>query len=371
MAVAAVLAQTAVVHYNYLGNGTALFRHGMEFPPPPALLAQHRLFIFPPGYGYDGQFYHFMAHDPFARGDTARSMDDARLRYRRVLVPMAAWALALGRPRLVDAAYDLVLAAAVFLGAWAFGAMARSRERSAAWGAGFALVPATVISLDRMTPDVALAALTAALALAVETERRGLALLTVLLAPLVRETGWFLLIGYGASLALRRDWQRAGLVALAGLPALTWYAYVHLSLPAHPYPLLAVPLSGVWSAAVHPADAGAQARLAPLMRATGLLALAGMVAAWGFAIALFRRDPRGALPLVALLFALVGVFVQRADHWYAAHDYARVYSPLFAILAWGALTRRTAWPLLPLACVWPRLALEMRGEALGIVRGIL
>jgi hypothetical protein len=107
------------------------------------------------------------------------------------------------------------------------------------------------------------------------------------------------------------------------------------------------------------------------MRAAGLLALAGMLAAFAWAAALFRRDPRGALSIVALLFALVGVFVQRPDHWHAAHDYARVYSPLFAVLALDALTRGTAWPLLPVARGWPRLALEMRGEALGIVRGIL
>jgi hypothetical protein len=326
--------------------------------------------IFPPGYGYDGQFYHSMAHDPFVRGDSWRYMDDARLRYRRILVPLSAWLLALGQDRFVDAAYDVVLAAAVFLGAWAFAVLARLRERSAAWGAGFLLIPASVISLDRMTPDVALASLTAALVVAVETERRGLALLVVLLAPLVRETGWLLLLGYGASLALQRDGRRAGLVALAGLPALGWYAYVHQTLPAQPYPLLALPLSGMWSAAVHPPDVAAHERLAP-MRAAGLLALAGMVAAFAWGAALVRREPRGALPLVAALFALTGILVQRPDHWHSAHDYARVYSPLLVILAVHSLARGTAWPLMPLAFVWPRLALEMRGEVLGVVRGIL
>jgi hypothetical protein len=41
------------------------------------------------------------------------------------------------------------------------------------------------------------------------------------------------------------------------------------------------------------------------------------------------------------------------------------------MLAVHSLTRGTAWPLMPLAFVWPRLALEMRGEVLGVVRGIL
>jgi len=372
VALAAILAQTAVVRYDYQGNATALFRHGLEFPPPPAVLAQHpQLVVFPPGYGYDGQFYHSMAHDPFARGDAWRHMDDARLRYRRILVPMAAWILAAGQGRFIDAAYDVVLAAAVLLGAWAFGALARNRERTAAWGAAFALVPGTVISLDRMTPDVALISLTAALALAVEHQRRGLAFVVVALAPLVRETGWLLWLGYGLSLALRRDWRGAALVGLVACPALAWYAYVHQSLPAQPYPLLAVPFSGIWSAAVHPQDAASQAALAPLMRVAGLLALAGILLAFGWAIVLYRRDPRGALPIAALLFALMGALVQRPDHWLAAHDYGRVYSPLLVVLAVAALTRGTPWPLVPAALVWPRLALEMRGEVLGVLRGLV
>ena len=327
--------------------------------------------IFPRGYGYDGQFYHAMAHDPLVRGDSWRFMDDARLRYRRILVPLSAWLLALGRDRFVDAAYDGVLAAAVFLGAWAFGGLARLRDRSAAWGAGFLLIPATVISLDRMTPDVALASLTAALPLAVQTERRGLAFVVSMLAPLVRETGWLVLLGYGASLVLQRRWRHAGVVTLAALPAAAWYVYVHRSFPSHPYPLLAVPLAGLWSAAMHPQDAASQAALAPLMRLFGLLALAGMLLAFAWAAVLWRRDPHGALPITGLLFALVGIFVQRPDHWLAAHDYGRVYSPLFVVLALYALTRGTAWPLLPLGLVWARLALEMRGEVLGVVRGIL
>jgi hypothetical protein len=142
-------------------------------------------------------------------------------------------------------------------------------------------------------------------------------------------------------------------------------------LPAQPYPLAAVPLAGIWSAAVHPpADAAPQAAAAPLMRACGLLALLGMVAAFAWGAALIRRDPRGTIPIVALLFSLTGVLVQRPDHWHSAHDYGRVYSPLLVILALHGLMRGTAWPLLPMGLVWPRLALEMRGEVLGVARGI-
>jgi hypothetical protein len=107
------------------------------------------------------------------------------------------------------------------------------------------------------------------------------------------------------------------------------------------------------------------------MRTSALLALAGIIAAFAWSAVLVRREPRAALSLVAVLFALLGILVQRPDHWYAAHDYGRVYSPLLAILALEAVARGSAWPLLSTALVWPRLALEMRGEVLGVVRAIL
>lgn len=49
------------------------------------------------GFGYDGQFYFFIAQDPFFRNPaTAASLDNS-LRLRRGLYPILAWALSLGR----------------------------------------------------------------------------------------------------------------------------------------------------------------------------------------------------------------------------------------------------------------------------------
>ena len=83
------------------------------------------------------------------------------LRYRRILVPALAWALALGRDSAIHAAYLAVILGFVFLGVYWLARAIESRGRHPAWGLMFVIMPASLVSMDRMTVDVALAALTA------------------------------------------------------------------------------------------------------------------------------------------------------------------------------------------------------------------
>src|SRR5437016_3992862 len=95
--------QALTVHYSYGGNWTALFCTGSGLPTPPALNSEH-IYLFP-GPGYDGQFFHYMAHDPLLRRHISASIDNPKLRCRRLLVPGLAYLLALGQDRYIDAAY--------------------------------------------------------------------------------------------------------------------------------------------------------------------------------------------------------------------------------------------------------------------------
>lgn len=49
--------------------------------------------------GYDGQFYFYIAQDPFLRNQLIGPALDNSLRYRRILYPLLAWALSLGQRR--------------------------------------------------------------------------------------------------------------------------------------------------------------------------------------------------------------------------------------------------------------------------------
>src|ERR1700687_3781501 len=97
--------QALTVHYNYGGNSTGLFCAGSRFAAPPAALNFEHIYQFQNSYGYDGQMYHYMAHDPFLTREFKSSIDAPRFRYRRILLPFAAWLFAGSRDQFVDAAY--------------------------------------------------------------------------------------------------------------------------------------------------------------------------------------------------------------------------------------------------------------------------
>lgn len=112
----------------------------------PQLAARERTAVYPFSLGYDSQFYHWIAHDPWLDRGLAPFVDTPQLRWRRILVPVTAWAAALGRDQWIDAAllgqqYVWAYLGGFWLGPW------------------FLLVPAVLTSMDRLTVDLAFAAL--------------------------------------------------------------------------------------------------------------------------------------------------------------------------------------------------------------------
>jgi len=149
----ALLWQCLMVTFHYGGNRSPLFCTGADARVPPAL--EVGAYRFETG-GDDGQFYRYVAHDPFLSRGYDRFQDDARMRYRRILLPLAAWLLAAGQGPLVDAGCFAAVLLAVALGAWFLSRCAVFHGRHPAWGLAFVAMPATLISLDRMTVDIAL-----------------------------------------------------------------------------------------------------------------------------------------------------------------------------------------------------------------------
>src|ERR1044071_2273539 len=91
--------QALVVHYVYAGERTSLYCTGQRFAQPPL---GERIWTFPNSYGYDGQWYHYIAHDPWFERGFAGFLDAPRIRYRRILLPGLANLLAGGRDRYID-----------------------------------------------------------------------------------------------------------------------------------------------------------------------------------------------------------------------------------------------------------------------------
>ena len=121
--IAALTWQALVVHYLYGGNWTGLYYAGEHFPQRPPLA--ERIWTFPNSDGYDGQWYHYIAHDPWFQRGYVRFLDAPRLRYHRILIPGLANALAGGRDRYVDRMYTGLILLSVFLGSLWLGWYAR------------------------------------------------------------------------------------------------------------------------------------------------------------------------------------------------------------------------------------------------------
>ena len=358
----ALAAQWTLVHFAYGGNWSALFYAGALYPAPPPELEAENLHRFPGTHGYDGQIYHAIAHDPLMARGPSPYVDAPRLRYRRVLVPLLAWLAAGGRAGGVDVAYRAVVLVFVFLGTCWSARLVERLGASPAWGAAFVLLPASVVSLERMTVDVALAALVAGWAL---TAARGSRWQWLALgaAPLVRETGVVLIAAAIVAALVERRPRHAALGAASALPALAWFAYVHARTPPFDYANSFVPLGGIVIAL--------RALRPTLLQALDALALAGIVLAFALAARWIRASPRGAAACAAALFAALGVITQRPDNWAHAYDYGRVYTPLLLLLALeGAARRDWRWAL-PWALVAPRVLAQLKGPATAAVRGAL
>jgi hypothetical protein len=366
-AVAATLAalgwQALTVEFNFRGDWSALFYTGERCRIPPALESE-KVYRFRDSAGYDGQFYHFIAHDPLARRGFAGFVDNPRMRWRRILVPGLANLLAFGDDDLVDSLYAAVLLASVFAGTWWTSRWAVASGFSPWIGFGFLLVPATLISLDRGTVDIALAALAAGFA-----AQRGWGLYVVLAAaPLARETGLLLIAAYVLAELLARNWRTGAAGAATVVPCLGWSMWVatHTApdLTSH---LSAVPLGGIIYRLAHPVSYELVSAWVRKAAALDYLAFLGILLCFPL-VWKFRGSDR--VWLAAALFCAALLFVGHPQVWAEAYAFGRIASPLLISVAMAGLARRSWWGLAPLAMVLPRVLWQLGPQWNGILRAL-
>jgi hypothetical protein len=362
--------QLLTVHYNYGGNLTALFCSGSKVPTPPSLAGEH-IYVFPNSGGYDGQSYHYVAHDPLCRSDIGRAVPDPLIRYRRILLPGMAYLAAMGRQRWIDVSYVACNLGFLFLGAWWL-ALLLARMRIHPWFAAFyVLAPASVISLDRLVVDLALTSLCLGFAVYASSGPKWKLYAVLVAAALCRETGCLLTVAYVVHLLVLRRFRPSLLFTTAVLPAVAWNAYVSLWIPGGPAFELRyfVPLWGLIRTLLHPTLYPFGPLTNAAIRAFDGLEMAGVA----LAIALAFRDLRKALfePLrtACLLWGVFGLTLSEFV-WTDCYATARIMSPLLLFLFLDSFTGKEKWGRLPLAMVAPRVWLEITPQILGVLRGL-
>jgi len=371
LSVLAVLAwQALAVHYNYAGNWTGLYCIGDRFPQPPDLA--ERLWLFRDTYGYDGQWYHLIAHDPWQKRGFDRFIDNPRVRYHRILLPGLAWLLAAGQDRNVDAAYRALVWLSIFLGSFWIARYAGLHGLTPWLGLAFLLVPAVLVTIDRLTVDSVLACLCVGFILFLETAPGWPLYVVLLAAPLVRDTGLVLLAGYVGTLVLERRFGRAALFSTAALPAIVWVGLVSTRTAPTQLTLTSLwPLAGYAQRILHPYPYPLAAPIAFAANLLDYASLAGIGLAIVWAVILVPGKKAGAVTIPILAFAAVAAFLNLHEIWDDAYAFGRVLTPLLLLLALVAIPKRRWAMALPLLLVTPRILMQFAPQALHVVKAML
>ena len=165
--------------------------------------------------GYDGQYFHRLARDPFTQEarEFGTRLDRPAYRHQRIGYPLLVWAVTGGRADLVPAA--LIAVNLVALGGLAYGAarLAIEAGRPAQWGLVAAGWPGLIVALSYDLSEVLAASLLMATILAIRRGRWPAATALLLAAGATRETALILAVAIVAAAVLRcapfRRWSRA------------------------------------------------------------------------------------------------------------------------------------------------------------------
>jgi hypothetical protein len=349
------------VHWNYGGNVTGLFFTGAQTRLPAELESEPTRRVSDP-IGYDAQFYHLSLHDPLLRRGFSAYADNTRLRWRRIAVPGAAAAIHATTGLDLHWTYVVILLAFVFSGTFWLAAYSESLGHSPLLGVGFLAIPAALVSIDRMTVDLPLAALTVGFVL--YSSRPSWPLYAILCAaPLVRETGMLLIAGWFVWNVIHRQSKAAGLSVACALPAFGWWLYVRGKSPDDATEWLArYPLSGVLDRLLAGESTPTTTAWLKIAWATEHLAFAGICLAIAVGVVLIRRKQFGPVEISAILFVAFASLLGRADIWNSAYATGRTMSPLLVLLGLIGLRDRRVLFLLPIALILPRIALQFEAQ---------
>jgi hypothetical protein len=371
-AVAIFLAwESLVVHFQYGGNWTVLFCTGGNLAQPPSLAGEN-IYLFPGSFGYDGQFYHYVAHDPLFRQRITRYIDAPRLRYRRILLPGLAYLAAAGQAKAIDPALIGVTLLFLFAGVYWLSRYAVLCERHAAWGLLFLTVPAVLVSLDRLTVDLALTALCVCFVLYLKEQRPRELYCILVAAALARETGILLTVAYCVSLLFERRIRRALLFASCAAPALAWYAFVQSHTRAYGTGdwFTRWPLAGAVARMIHPVNYP----FIPPVKWSAIVLDDCAVAGTLLAFFLSFRWTRSGYPIPAivagLLMTLTGLNLG-TPFWADAFSFGRIFSPLLVLLALQTAAARSWLPMLPITLIAPRIAMQLAYHLVKVAQALL
>lgn len=288
--------------------------------------------VCPRSAGYDGQFFYYIAVNPFGDLDEYRHFDNPAWRYQRIGYPLLAWLFSFGNRSAVPYALLLINLLSILVSTYLIALLLKEQKLDPRYAALYAVSGALLYPLLRDLAEITSAAFLIGGFLFYARRRFVISGLLFGYAMLCREVVFALVP------VLILDWlvlgrQKKAWVAplLASVMMLGWHLYVAIHLDAGRYPFeSALALPGVALAR--------QLKQVLLVRGdvflseqmvlitTVLIALTSM----GMAVKDFVRS-RNALSICLFGFSLLPL-VLGAPQWAEPWAYARMLGPSLAIL---------------------------------------
>ncbi len=315
------------------------------------------------------------AHDPLLTHGSEKYIDAPQLRQRRILVPALAWLLAFGRQQWIDTAYFAVMLGFLGLGVYWLGRYASDLGRSIWWGLLYLALPSTIISIDRMTIDLAFVTLFLGFAYYLRSGSFVKLWIIAALACLTRETGLCIVAGYAFYLLWRKEYIKHLLFLTSALPLVIWAAFVTRHTPrggqsSYPFHF---PFSAIIEAITHPQSYPLRPAMQTAFTVFDLASLAAFLAALVLVCRIAWRDRAlGSItiPFVALVL-LVGSLSGMAPEFDEVYAYGRAFGVILLVVALDGMARESRFSLSLFAIVSLRAMVLIGAQAIGIVRGVL
>lgn len=205
--------------------------------------------------GYDGQFTYQIARDPI---NGWKKVDVPAYRYQRILYPIVARVLAVGRDDLIAWTLMAINVISLIAGTWLTGEILAHYGASRWYALAYGLNAGTLMSVRLDLTEPLAYGLAQAGVLLVLKDRSRWAALVLALAALTKETTLLFAMGVGVVYLLQRDWRKLvefGLIVLTPfvlwqMVLLSWFGRFGVGsggINADPFQI--VPLQGLWSAA--------------------------------------------------------------------------------------------------------------------------
>ncbi|MGE5648026.1 MAG: hypothetical protein ACM336_19795 [Acidobacteriota bacterium] len=359
-------------NFLYGGNWTGLYCNGAETAFPQDIVREG-LFQGPSKGGYDGQFYHLIAHDPLLQTDYSRYMFLPRIRYQRILIPGLAWLAAFGHPRLIDPMFVAVMVGFLALGVWWCARLCGEIGRNPYFGLLFLLLPGALITLDRFNVDIPLCAFAAGFAYYWRKRATGPLIAIAAAAPLARETGFVFPLALAAYFLAEKRWRPLLAACAAALPALIWFAFVAQRTPHEEITVWrdTFPLGWAFHALAHPQAYPGPGWISGVATTLDRAALVGTLLCLVLAARPGRDGWKSPVYFLNALFACAAAAiatVSSLDTWQDVFGYGRYVSPLILLAALRTLETGGAAGFLPWIPMAARAGIPLASQFLTMLR---